>query len=82
VETAHLCALKDVYSNEIVGYSVDSRIKASLAVAASAPAIDQKQMSLVMGMITVVVVHWFRWREQRFDGCRCSRRADRLGKRR
>jgi transposase InsO family protein len=29
-----LCAIKDVHSNKIVGYSIDSRIKASLAVAA------------------------------------------------
>jgi transposase InsO family protein len=30
----YLCAIKDVYSNWIVGYSIDSRMKASLAVAA------------------------------------------------
>ena len=30
----YLCAIKDVYSNRIVGYSMDSRMKASLAVAA------------------------------------------------
>lgn len=30
----YLCAIKDIYSNRIVGYSIDSRIKASLAVAA------------------------------------------------
>jgi transposase InsO family protein len=30
----YLCAIKDVYSNRIVGYSTDSRMKASLAVAA------------------------------------------------
>jgi putative transposase len=29
-----LCAIKDVYSNRIVGYSIDSRMKASLAVSA------------------------------------------------
>lgn len=28
----YLCAIKDVYSNKIVGYSIDSRMKASLAV--------------------------------------------------
>ena len=28
----YLCAIKDVYSNRIVGYSIDSRMKASLAV--------------------------------------------------
>jgi putative transposase len=30
----YLCAIKDVYSNRIVGYPIDSRMKASLAVAA------------------------------------------------
>lgn len=30
----YLCAVKDVWSNRIVGYSIDSRMKASLAVAA------------------------------------------------
>ncbi|PWJ59167.1 transposase InsO family protein [Rathayibacter iranicus NCPPB 2253 = VKM Ac-1602] len=30
----YLCAIKDVYSNRIVGYSIDSRMKASLAVTA------------------------------------------------
>ena len=30
----YLCAIKDVASNKIVGYSIDSRMKAALAVAA------------------------------------------------
>lgn len=30
----YLCAIKDVYSNRIVGYSIDARMKASLAVSA------------------------------------------------
>lgn len=30
----YVCAIKDVYSNRIVGYSIDSRMKASLAVSA------------------------------------------------
>ncbi len=30
----YLCAVKDAFSNRIVGYSIDSRMKASLAVAA------------------------------------------------
>lgn len=30
----YLCAIKDVYSNRIVGYSIDSRMKSSLAVTA------------------------------------------------
>ncbi|WP_331758043.1 IS3 family transposase (plasmid) [Nocardia sp. NBC_01377] len=35
----YLCAIKDVHSNRIVGYSIDSRMKASLAVAALVNAI-------------------------------------------
>ncbi len=30
----YLCAIKDVFSNRIVGYSIDSRMKSRLAVAA------------------------------------------------
>ncbi|WP_436702487.1 IS3 family transposase, partial [Nocardioides sp. BYT-33-1] len=30
----YMCAIKDVYSNRIVGYSIDSRMKSRLAVAA------------------------------------------------
>ena len=30
----YLCAIKDVWSNRIVGYTIDSRMKSSLAVAA------------------------------------------------
>ena len=30
----YLCAIKDVYSNRIIGYSIDSRMKSRLAVAA------------------------------------------------
>jgi putative transposase len=33
-EKLYLCAIKDVHSNRIVGYSIDSRMKAALAVAA------------------------------------------------
>ncbi len=35
----YLCAIKDAYSNRIVGYSIDRRMKASLAVAAMRNAI-------------------------------------------
>jgi transposase InsO family protein len=35
----YLCAIKDVFSNRIVGYSIDSRMTASLAVAAVSNAI-------------------------------------------
>jgi transposase InsO family protein len=40
----YLCAIKDVYSNKIVGYSIDSRMKASLAVAAARNAISQRDI--------------------------------------
>ncbi len=38
----YLCAIKDVYSGRIVGYSIDSRMKASLAVAALNSAITRR----------------------------------------
>lgn len=38
----YLCAIKDLYSNRIVGYSIDSRMKASLAVRALQNAVDQR----------------------------------------
>lgn len=38
----YLCAIKDVFSNRIVGYSIDSRMKASLAVNALQAAISQR----------------------------------------
>jgi len=40
----YLCAIKDVFSNKIVGYSIDSRMKASLAVAAARNAISQRNI--------------------------------------
>ncbi|MGB3675796.1 MAG: IS3 family transposase, partial [Candidatus Nanopelagicales bacterium] len=41
----YLCAVKDVYSSKIVGYSIDSRMKASLAVAALDHAIAPRSPS-------------------------------------
>jgi transposase InsO family protein len=38
----YLCAIKDVYSNRIRGYFIDSRMKASLAVAAVRNAISMR----------------------------------------
>ena len=38
----YLCAVKDVYSNRIVGYSIDSRMKASLAVNALNQAVARR----------------------------------------
>jgi len=47
----YLCAVKDVYSNRIVGYSIGDRMKASLAVAALRMAIRRR------GCPTGTVVH-------------------------
>jgi putative transposase len=41
----YLCAIKDVYSGRIVGYSIDSRMKASLAVSALGNAIRLRKPS-------------------------------------
>ncbi|MFC5677090.1 IS3 family transposase [Aeromicrobium endophyticum] len=38
----YLCAIKDVWSNRIVGYSIDSRMKSSLAVAALENAVRRR----------------------------------------
>ena len=38
----YLCAIKDVFSNRIVGYSIDSRMKASLAVSALDDAVARR----------------------------------------
>jgi transposase InsO family protein len=47
----YLCAVKDVYSNRIVGYSIDSRMKARLAVAALSNAVALRRPA------TTTVVH-------------------------
>jgi transposase InsO family protein len=39
----YLCAIKDVYSNRIVGYSIDSRMKSRLAVTALNNAVARRQ---------------------------------------
>jgi len=38
----YLCAIKDVYSNRIVGYSIDSRMKSRLAVSALSNAVARR----------------------------------------
>ncbi|GAB3669501.1 hypothetical protein GCM10027596_41450 [Nocardioides korecus] len=38
----YLCAVKDVYSNRIVGYSIDSRMKSRLAVTALNNAVERR----------------------------------------
>ena len=64
----YLCAIKDVYSNRIVGYSIDSRMKASLAVTALRSAVARR------GTVTGCVVHsdrgsqgGFNWSSQHLD---------------
>jgi transposase InsO family protein len=47
----YMCAFKDVYSNRIVGYSVDSRMKSRLAVAALNNAVARR------GDVAGCVVH-------------------------
>lgn len=39
----YVCAIKDVYSNRIVGYSIDSRMKSRLAVAALENAVARRR---------------------------------------
>ena len=40
----HGCAFKDVFSNRIVGYSIDSRMKSRLAVAAQSNAVARRRL--------------------------------------
>ncbi len=47
----YVCAIKDVYSNRIVGYSIDSRMKSRLAVAALNNAVGRR------GDVAGCVVH-------------------------
>lgn len=48
----YLCAVKDVYSNRIVGYAVDSRMKSRLAVAALNDAVASRgRVSRVAGCV-------------------------------
>ena len=64
----YLCAVKDVYSNPIVGYSIDSRMKSRLAVAALKSAVARR------GDVTGCVLHTdrgsqggFNWSSQHLD---------------
>lgn len=47
----YLCAIKDVFANKIVGYSIDSRMKSSLAVRALENAVQMR------GDVAGCVVH-------------------------
>ncbi len=55
----YLCMIKDVYSNRIVGYSIDSRVKASLAVTALRNAVARR------GTVAGCVAHSDRGRQFR-----------------
>jgi putative transposase len=59
----YLCAIKDVYSNRIVGYSIDSRMKASLAVAALRNAIGLRRP---VGTVTVHSDRGSQFRSKKF----------------
>jgi len=67
----YLCAIKDVYSNRIVGYSIDSRMKPRLAVAALNNAAARR------GDIAGCVIHSDRGSQGGFD--RSSQHLDRGG---
>ena len=43
IRDSYLCAIKDVFSNRIVGYAIDERMTAQLAVAALRSAIARRQ---------------------------------------
>ena len=51
----YLCAIKDAWSNRIVGYSIDSRMKSRLAVAALDNAVARRRVDA--GEVAGCVVH-------------------------
>ncbi len=51
----YLCAIKDVWSNRIVGYSIDSRMKSRLVVAALDNAVARR--SVEVGTVAGCVIH-------------------------
>ena len=51
----YLCAIKDVFSNKIVGYSIDSRMKSRLAVEALNNAVARRQQA--SGDVAGCVLH-------------------------
>ena len=79
----YLCAIKDVFSNRIVGYSIDSRMKARLAVNALEMAVAHR------GSPTGVIVHSdrgsqgeFNWSSQHLDRGGVQQWRQRIGSRR
>jgi len=68
----YLCAIKDCFSNKIVGYSIDSRMKARLAVAALDNAVARRRVE--GGEVAGCIVHadrgsqgGFNWPSQHLD---------------
>ncbi len=68
----YLCAVKDVFSNRIVGYSIDSRMKARLAVSALDDAVNRR------GNPVGVIVHSDRGSQFRSRRYRRSLRRHKL----
>jgi putative transposase len=62
----YLCAVKDVYSSKIGGYSIDSRMKASLSVAADRNAIGQRTID---DTIDPALGPWFQVPLHRVPAC-------------
>ena len=65
----YLCAIKDVWSNRIVGYSIDSRMKSRLAVAALDNAVGRRTVD--GGEVAGCILHTDRG-SRNFDQERCS----------
>jgi transposase InsO family protein len=79
----YLCAVKDLFSNRIVGYSIDSRMKSSLAVTALANAVTQRTPHATIVHSDRGSQGEFNWSSQHLDhggvgwddrGNRCRRR--------
>jgi transposase InsO family protein len=67
----YLCAIKDVYSGPIVGYSIDSRMKASVAVAALPNATARRNP------VAAIVHSAAQYSSQASSACRCAAAARR-----
>lgn len=68
----YVCAIKDVFSNRIVGYAIDERMTAKLAVSALRSAIARRQP------VATVVVHSDRGGQFRSRAFRATLKANKL----
>ena len=66
----YLCAIKDVWSNRIVGYSIDSRMKSRLAVAALDNAVARRASTPAKSPAALFTAT----EDRNFDHGRCSER--------